>query len=196
MLNRPAWHRMNTASVTHATRRLSGRFATAEEGTSAIEFAIFAGILSFGLLNTADISVYVYQRMQVENATEMAVQAAWKTCDPFQGKVPATTSCPALTTAVTSAAQSTSLGTNVTIQAGSPTEGYYCLNSGSGALQLVAAANTTPPTDCSATGNAGQSPGDYIQITTTFTYTPMFPGITVAGTFTTPIVRTGMMRLK
>ena len=41
-----------------------------ERGASALEFAIFAGILAFGLLNTADISIYIYKRMQVENATD------------------------------------------------------------------------------------------------------------------------------
>src|SRR6478736_3179464 len=102
---------------------------TDERGASALEFAIFAGMLAFGLLNTADISIYIYKRMQVENATEMAVQAAWKTCDPSLGRLPATTSCPGLTTAITQAAQSTTLGNQVSVQTGSPSEAYYCLNS-------------------------------------------------------------------
>ncbi len=34
-----------------------------------------------------------------------------------------------------------------------------------------------------------------IQVTTTYSYAPLFPGITVASTFTTPITKTGMMRL-
>jgi Flp pilus assembly protein TadG len=38
---------------------------TDERGASALEFAIFAGILAFGLLNTADVSIYIYKRMQV-----------------------------------------------------------------------------------------------------------------------------------
>ena len=58
---------------------------TDERGASALEFAIFAGILAFGLLNTADVSIYIYKRMQVENATEMAAQAAWKACNPSEG---------------------------------------------------------------------------------------------------------------
>lgn len=165
-----------------------------QRGASALEFAIFVGILAFGLLNTADISIYIYKRMQVENATEMAVQAAWKTCDPNQNQLPATTSCPGLTTAITNAVQSTTLGTQVSVQAGSPTEAYYCLNS-SGALQNVGAVTSPPPADCSVTGNASQQPADYIQITTTFSYAPLFNGVTVASAFTTPIVRTGMMRL-
>jgi Flp pilus assembly protein TadG len=165
-----------------------------QRGASALEFAIFAGILCFGILNTADISIYIYKRMQVENATEMAVQAAWKACDPSKGQLPATTSCPGLNVAITGAVQSTSLGNQVSFQAGSPSEAYYCLNS-SGALQNVGAVASTPPADCSVTGLPGQQPADYIQITTTFSYAPLFPGVTVASAFTTPIVKTGTMRL-
>jgi Flp pilus assembly protein TadG len=163
-------------------------------GASALEFALFAGILCFGLLNTADISIYIYKRMQVENATEMAVQAAWKACDPSKGYLPATTSCPALSAAITDAVQSTSLGSQISFQSGSPSEGYYCLNN-LGALQNVGAVTSTPPADCSATGLASQQPADYIQITTTYSYAPLFPGMTVASAFTTPIVKTGTMRL-
>jgi Flp pilus assembly protein TadG len=165
-----------------------------ERGASALEFAIFAGILAFGLLNTADISIYIYKRMQVENATEMAAQAAWKACDPSKGYLPATLSCPNLTTVMTQAAQSTALGNQVTIATGSPQEGFYCLND-AGALQHIANATLNPPADCSSTGLPGTQPGDYIQVTTSFSYEPLFPGVTVAGVFTTPIMKTSMMRL-
>ena len=181
-----AWARISLAKLS--------ALRSDQHGTSAIEFAMVAGILCFGLLNTADISVYIYKRMQVENATEMAVQMAWKVCDPSNGYLPATTRCPPLTTAITEAAQSTSLGAQISFQAGSPTEGYYCLNN-VGALQLVGAVTNAPPSDCTATGLPAQKPADYIQITTTFSYAPMFPGLTVAGAFTTPIVKTGMVRL-
>ena len=167
---------------------------TDERGASALEFAIFAGMLAFGLLNTADISIYIYKRMQVENATEMAAQAAWKACDPSKGYLPATLSCPNLTTLMTQAAQSTGLGNQVTIATGSPQEGFYCLND-AGALQHIANASLNPPADCSSTGLPGQQPGDYIQVTTSFSYAPLFPGVTVAGVFPTPILKTSMMRL-
>jgi Flp pilus assembly protein TadG len=167
-----------------------------QRGVSALEFALFASLLVFGVLNTVDISVYIYKRMQVENATEMAVQAAWKACDPSQGFLPATTSCPGLTAAITGAAHSTTLGDQVSFQPGSPYEAYYCLND-SGALQNVGAvsSSSTAPADCSVTGLPGQTPGDYIQITTTFAYAPLFPGVTAASLFTTPIIKTAMMRL-
>jgi Flp pilus assembly protein TadG len=164
-----------------------------QRGASAIEFSFFVGLLAFGLLNTADISIYIYKRMQLENATEMGVQAAWKTCDPFKGQLPATTNCPGLTTAITNAVQSTSLGTKVSLQSGSPAEGYYCLNS-SGTLVYVSAVSSKPA-DCSAVNVANEKPVDYIQITTTFSYAPLFPGLTVANLFPTPVIKTSMMRL-
>jgi Flp pilus assembly protein TadG len=164
-----------------------------QRGVSAIEFSFFAGLLSLGLLNTADVSIYIYQRMELENATQMGAQAAWKTCDPNNNQLPATTKCLGLTTAVTKAVQSTSLGTKVSLQAGSPAEGYYCVNS-SNALQYVSAV-TSKPADCTAAGMPSLQPSDYIKIQTTFAYAPLFGGITVAKLFETPITKTAMMRL-
>jgi len=160
-------------------------------GVAAIEFAVFAALISLGMLNVTDIAVYVYQRMQVEYATQAGAQAAWHTCDI--NHLPATNNCSGLNTAVQNAVQGTSLGTRVALQSGSPSEGYYCVNS-SNALQYVADVNHKP-TDCSSVGSPGLAPGDYIQIATTFAYAPMFPGITVTGAFTTPITRTALMRL-
>jgi Flp pilus assembly protein TadG len=178
-------------------RNLAKKFAAIRSdrrGTSAIEFSFFAGLLSLGLLNMTDISRYLYQRMELENATEMGAQAVWKLCDPFKGYTPATTNCPGLTTTVTNAVQTTSLGTDVSLQSGSPAEGYYCVNS-SGTLQYVSAVSSKPA-DCSAAGMSNLQPGDYIQVTTSFAYKPLFPGVTVASTFVTPIIRTTMMRLE
>ena len=166
-----------------------------QRGVSAIEFSFFAGLLSFAMLNTADVSIYIYKRMELENATQMGAQAAWKTCDPLKGYLPATTSCPGLTTAITNAVQSTSLGTKVSLQSGSPAEGYYCVDS-SGKLQKLSPVTSSKPTNCSAVGMASLQPADYIEITTTFAYAPLFPGITVAGVFATPITKTALMRME
>lgn len=160
-------------------------------GVAAIEFAIFAGLLSFATLNVAEVSIYIYERMEVENATEMAAQAAWKNCDLTQ--LPASTNCPALANAVQNAVQSTSLGSRVALQSGSPSEGYYCINSAN-ALQYVSDV-TSKPADCSAANMPSLQPVDYIKIGTTFTYKPLFPGVTIADTFATPITKTAWMRL-
>jgi Flp pilus assembly protein TadG len=160
-------------------------------GVAAIEFAVFASLISIGMLNVTDVAVYVYQRMEVEYATQAGAQAAWHACTVNQ--LPATNNCAGLNTAVQNAVQSTSLGTHVTLQSGSPSEGYYCVNS-SGSLQYMNDVNHKP-TDCSAAGSAGVPPADYITVSTTFAYAPMFPGISVTGTFATPITRTALMRL-
>jgi len=172
-------------------------FRSDKRGASAIELSFFLGLLAFGMLNVADISIYVYKRMEVENATQMGVQAAWTNCDPTQNQVPATFpagNCPNLTTNITNAMTSTSLGANVQLQSGSPSEGYYCVNS-SGTLQYVSSVSIPPPADCTVYGTPLNQPGDYITVAATYAYAPLFPGITVAGAFTTPITKTAFMRL-
>jgi Flp pilus assembly protein TadG len=160
-------------------------------GVAAVEFALIGTFLCIGMLNVVDVATYAYQQMEVANAAEMGAQAAWQTCD--QTMLPATTACAGLTSAVTAAIQSTALGQNVTLVSGSPSEGYYCLNS-SNALQRVSDV-TSKPSDCSATGEAGVSPSDYVQVQVTYTYAPLFLDITVASLLTTPIVETAFMRL-
>jgi Flp pilus assembly protein TadG len=179
-------------------RRLALKFAgrtkviwADQRGVAAIEFGLFAIFLSLALVNVTDVTIYIYQRMQAENATQVAAQAAWKACDLSQ--LPATTNCPGLATAMQNALASTSLGKRVSLISGSPTEGYYCVNS-SNALQYVSDVSSKPA-DCTAAGMPTLQPGDYIQVQTTFPYAPLFPGLSVASTFATPINRTAIMRL-
>jgi Flp pilus assembly protein TadG len=162
-----------------------------QRGVAAVEFGLFVIFLSLALVNVTDVSIYIYQRMQAENATQVAAQAAWKACDLPQ--LPATTNCTGLTTAIQNALASTSLGTSVSLVSGSPSEGYYCVNS-SNALQYVSDVSSKPA-DCTAAGMPSLQPGDYLQVQTTFTYTPLFPGLSVSSTFPTPINRTAIMRL-
>jgi Flp pilus assembly protein TadG len=163
-------------------------------GVAAIEFGIFAPLLFLALANVVDVTIYLYQRMQVQNATEVAAQAAWKTCDLTA--LPLTTDCSTLAasvTAVQNALASTSLGTAVSLVSGSPSVGYYCVNS-SNALQYVSAISSKPA-DCTAAGTPSLQPGYYIQVQTTYTYTPIFPGMSISGTFPTPINSASLMRL-
>ena len=182
------------ARAIHLVRRLRESleaFGRDRRGTAAIEFAVFAGFLSVATLNVAEVSVYIFQRMQVENATQMAAQAAWKTCDT--NHLPATTNCPGLSIAVASSVQSTPLGSRVQLQSGYPAEGYYCVNA-QNVLQYMSSVDSKP-SDCSSAGNAGALPADYITIQTTFDYVPMFSGLTVGGLFSRTIQRTTVMRL-
>jgi hypothetical protein len=96
--------------------------------------------------------------------------------------------------AVTAAVQSTRLGTGVTVTL-PPAEDYYCVNTTTSALVTVGSFPTTKPADCGAVGSASDKPGDYIRVTASFVFTPLFPAVSVAALLTTPIVRTAWMRL-
>jgi len=194
-------HGQATRSARPSPAKLALEFAckiramsTDQRGVAAIEFGIFSVLLALALANVVDVTMYLYQRMQAENATEVAAQAAWKTCDLTV--LPLTTDCSTLAasvTAVQNALGSTSLGTRVALVSGSPSVGYYCVNS-SNALQYVSDISSKPA-DCTVAGTPTLQPGYYIQVQTTFTYSPIFPGMSISSTFPTPINRTSLMRL-
>ncbi|WP_407666808.1 TadE/TadG family type IV pilus assembly protein [Microvirga roseola] len=184
-------HTKQHAHSIRPIRRLLLAFARNHAGAAGIEFALIASALCIIILNGVAIAHYIYTRMQVENAAQMGTQAAWKACDPTE--LPATTLCPGLGTAIVAAVQSTSLGASVTLQAGSPSEGYFCLDA-SGALHAVGSL-VARPVDCSATGMPNLQPGDYISVTVTYPYRPLFADLTVARFFATPINKTSLMRL-
>src|SRR5216684_5757395 len=145
--------RLRCPSPRKLALKLAGRTTAIwvdQRGVAAVEFGLFAIFLSLALVNVTDVSIYIYQRMQAENATQVAAQAAWKACDPSQSQLPATTNCPGLATAVQNALGSTSLGTRVALISGSPSEGYYCVNSAN-ALQYVSDVSSKPA-DCTAAG--------------------------------------------
>ena len=63
--------------TTRKAVRQIGAISSDQRGVSAIEFSLFAGLLSVGLLNTVDLSFYIYKRMELENATQMAGPASY-----------------------------------------------------------------------------------------------------------------------
>jgi Flp pilus assembly protein TadG len=167
------------------------KFAKDSKGLAAIEFAIIAGVLCISVLNVSDLALYLFDDMQVKNAAEMGAQAAWSACD--LNHVPVTIRCGGYTTAVTRAVQSTSLANGITLQTGSPQEGFYCVNS-AGALQYIADPYN-PPNDCTAAGTPANQPGDYIMVRTTYTWTSLFPGMSVASALPHTMTSTAWMRL-
>jgi len=174
-------------------RKSRRAFRHDRRGTAAVEFALAATLLVVALLNAVDFGYYMYQRMEVENAAEAGAQAAWKTCSDQSTMLPATENCANLTTAVTAAIQHTSLGTAITLTSGSPAEGYYCVNA-SNTLQAVGSL-AAKPTDCSSVGRASVSPGDYIQVSVTCPYAPLFGISLMTASGITSINMTTWMRL-
>lgn len=172
------------------TRRALRGFRKDGRGIAGVEFALIAGFLCVAVVNVADVSVYLYKRMQVENAALVGAMSALKACDPSH--LPATVNCPGLTAAVTTAVQSTSLGSAVSLS-GAVSEGYYCVNS-SNALQYMSDVSNKPA-DCSAAGMAALQPADYVQVAVTFSYSPIFTGLSVTGLFATPITKIATVRM-
>ncbi|MGQ0445215.1 MAG: TadE family protein [Beijerinckiaceae bacterium] len=168
------------------------QFAAAARGVAGVELALTAPFFAVGLVNAVDVGYYAYRRMQVENAAEIGAQAAWKACtDPKDPMVPVTTKCAGLNATITTAIQSTSLGTAVSLASGYPKEDYYCVTS-SNALQYQGSVASTP-TACSG----GETPGDYIQVGVTYPYNPLFSGVisVMSASGITTITKTTWMRM-
>jgi hypothetical protein len=150
-----------------------------EAGNALIEFAFVAPILVTLLINLFDFSALIWARMETDYSAQVGAQAAFKSC--AGGTMPAMTNCSGLNATVTTAVQSTSLGSNVSLASGYPTENYYCTTA-SNTLQSVGTYSSPPsPFDCSTTGNPGVTPGDYIVVQVTYSYAPTFAGLSLAS---------------
>jgi Flp pilus assembly protein TadG len=149
-------------------------------GIASFEVALWLAALVPAVFTTVDLGTYLFQRMQVENASQMAVQAAWATCEETS-----TADCPNLTTAVANAIASTSLGSSVT-QPSALTEGWYCPDTSTN--ELVAH-------DASAC-DSGASPGYYVTLTVSYPYSPVIGAISMASFLPTPITKTAWIRLQ
>jgi Flp pilus assembly protein TadG len=178
-------------------RDLIARLMADRSGSAAVEMALWFPVIGFVSLNVMDLGVYTFSRMQTELAAQAAVGVARNVCST-DAQLPATSPAnhcsSTLVAQMTAAAQATSLGANVAL--GTPTEGFYCANT-AGNLVLVAAANATPPANCSGTVTGSTSaPGDYISVTATYAYAPFAPGITIMSALSVNIQQTAWMRLK
>jgi len=171
-------------------------FARERSGAAAAEFAMFVLILAPLLLNLGDMGFYAYVRMQVENAAQAGAQAAFANCS----NTPANSAnCPNLSTAVSSAVSSTSLGDKVswtnksTMFTGSAPQGVdtYCPSSTNSTNAIV----YTNSTSCDGTTSTGATPGTYARIDVSYTYTPLFKGATIASLFPATITATTYQRL-
>jgi Flp pilus assembly protein TadG len=171
-------------------RRLMQSFARNDDGAAAIELAGVGSILVIAAINATDVGRYAYQTSEVNAAAQAGAQAASVACDVAH--TPATQNCADLNGAVTTAIESTPLGPGVSLN-GSITEAYYCLDN-SGALQKVSAASAKPA-NCSAVNNANATPTLFLQVPVTYTFQPLFPGLTFAQSFSGAITRTAWMRM-
>jgi len=160
-------------------------------GNALIEFALVSPILVTLLVNLFDFSSLIWATMQTDYAAQMGAQAALKTC--AGGTLPAISNCTGLSTAINTAIHGTSLGSAVSLASGYPTETYYCVSGTS--LQSVGSYSSPPsPFDCSAAGNSGVIPGDYVVVQVNYSYNPTFSGLSLASSQT--LTGTAMERLQ
>ncbi len=177
-----------------STRRHPGwlaRFGIDTRASAAAEMAMIFPIVGFVTMNVVDLATYMYSKMQVDLAAQQAAGIVRSLCTN-----PAPANCgTTYLNQMKSAAQQTTHGTAVTV-VGSPTESYYCANTG-GTLVLVATPPATPPATCAATVSGSTSrPGSYIGVPTTFTYHATFPGFSVASYLSSTIQSTAWIRLQ
>ena len=155
-------------------------FRQDSRGVAAVEFSIAATLVIVGILNAVDLGLYEYRRMEVENAAQVGAQAAWKACYDTSAMLPATTKCAGLNDAITAAIQSTSLGTAVSLTSGYPTGGLL-LRQHLGCSPISRRAYPASPLIVPMQANSSASPGDYIQVSVSYAYAPLFSNLTVMG---------------
>ena len=167
------------------------RFLTDQRGVAALEFALVGSLLVAALFNVAEVSRYAYLAIQVSAASQAGAQGALVECDTQH--IPATTSCPGLINAVSTALHSTSLGNDIALD-GALQEGWYCVNTSSHALQLMGDA-AHKPLNCGEAGDVTAEAGLYLRVNVTYHYDAMFPGLTIAEAFPENITRSAWMRM-
>jgi Flp pilus assembly protein TadG len=160
-----------------------------EEGVAALEFAIWAGFLVPVVINMVDLGVYAYEKVQLANAAQSAVQAGWaywyKNC-PSQTS---TTACDSANSNGFSTAVKRAIPQASTLRVTAPAtvvpgtyEGSYCAK----------------PNGQLATSGcpAGWTNGYYYALTVTYTYHPVFGAASVASLLPATISQTSWVRLK
>jgi Flp pilus assembly pilin Flp len=148
-------------------RKLLARFCSAEDGLSAIEFALVSTfILVPLLLGATELGRRAWMKVKFENAAQAGMDyAALTGCPNAQC---ATLSSSNFTAGIVNAVQTaTLLGTAVTVAPPAACGGaYFCYGCPSGSGVSL----TTTSGNC---GSGGTS-GTYAGLTATYTYTPLF----------------------
>jgi Flp pilus assembly protein TadG len=170
-------------------------------GAAALEFGLIVGMLVLPMMSVVDIGIYTYDKIQLENAAQVAAQSVWTSCDA--SKQPVTRNCSLTYATVNGAAQgATSLGNGVSVTA--LNEVYYCVD-GSGVLQSMSAGAgsitsagvqaATAQSSCGSGSWVSTAPADYITVQVTYTYRPVFGSVSVGQLLGSSITKTTTMRM-
>lgn len=176
------------------------RFLRDTSGAAAAELALIVTLLTIPTLSIVDIGIYTYDRMQVNNAAQMAAQSLWATCSTT-AFWPVTQFCSSGQSNATLGAQQTSLGTAVTVT--SVSDGYYCIDQNGIAQPISTGTYSSPltatvPSCGTKSGSTWQitTPAEYVTVTVNYTYKPAFAYVSVASLLTPGMTATSMTRIK
>jgi Flp pilus assembly protein TadG len=161
--------------------KLPSQWAREDRGAAAVEFAVWMVIIVWPLLNVVDLGVYVFQKMQVDNAGQAAAAQVFNNCGQTTlSPILANCSGAKLTSGADSGAHSTSLGSDVTVAYKTECVGGTLKSGGDPSV-----------TACPS----GMSSGDYIGVTVSYTYHPVFPNLTVTSILDSAMGKIAWMRM-
>lgn len=138
-------------------------FREARRGAVAVELALLAPVLAFMLVGAIDFGNYIYQRMQLKNASRAGAQyAIQSSSDPFDN---------AAIDAVVRAASNIDAGASVT-------SGAFC--------GCVDGSESAPDSlgVCSGTCAGGEFPALFVRVTVSDTFSTLFPYPGIPDTLT------------
>lgn len=198
------------------------QFVAVEHGAAAVEFAFALFLLTIPILNVVDLAFYAFGWMQTQNAAQMGAQAAFSNCNNAND-LPAATTCfqsnsannMTLFDVVNQGIQESALNNTVSLSGSSVVDGYYCSTSGNvltlvgtagsayadgGAVGSTANTSDVAPstggvTTCSGYQDANAAPGEYVSVTVTHTFTPIFSSVSVASLLPSVMTATAYVRI-
>lgn len=181
------------AGILNAIRARCVGFLRNTCGAVAVETALVAGLLTILIAQVLDFGWFAYCSMQTKTAAQAAAAKAAAVCKDA-AQLPATQNCSNLQQVMEDAAQKITNSTAVTVTA--LNEGYYCQDPGANNafVEVGDIANNVKPADCSPY-SATATPGDYINVTVTYNFTPMFPGLSAISYSGNTLTADGWMRL-
>lgn len=161
-------------------------------GTVAAETAMVAGVLGILTAQVLDYGWYTYCSLQVKMAAHAAAAEAAVLCDT-EDELPATINCdPDLKDKMEAAANEVSIGGTITIT--EPDEGYFCHDPSANNALVEMGDASNKPANCEPHSST-EEPADFVFITASYDFSPMFPGLSAISYADGTITADGWMRV-
>ncbi|WP_162925208.1 hypothetical protein [Aurantiacibacter odishensis] len=188
------------AGLLNRVARRARVFRRDRSGSVGAEMAFVAGFLAILIAQILDFGWMAYCSVQVRTAAQAAAAEAASLCQQ-ETDLPATINCETtqsidLQEKMEQAANRVSIGdaSIPRIVVSEPSEGYFCQDSNETLVEVGTLASP-PAADACATYGTAEEPGIYVYATASYTFNPLFPGLSVASVLGNPLTAEGWMRL-